>query len=126
MKLLLDTHAFLWYVWGDAQMSKSAKALIDDPNNETLLSPASWWEIAIKVSIGKLTLAEPYGSFMQRETQRFSRLDITLDHLTIVASLLLHHRDPFDRLLVAQAMIEQIPIVSGGPKLDQYPGTRLW
>ena len=70
-------------------------------------------------------MAEPYGTFMQRETQRFARLDITLDHVTVVATLPLHHRDPFDRLLVAQAMVEQVPIISGDPKLDQYLVTRM-
>src|SRR5262245_9471287 len=108
MKLLLDTHAFLWFAQGDPHLSSLARNIIGDPNNDPLVSPVSWWEIAIKVSIGKLTLAEPYGTYLKREILPFGKLDITLDHTTVVAALPFHHRDPFDRLLVAQATVEQI------------------
>jgi PIN domain nuclease of toxin-antitoxin system len=128
MNLLLDTHALLWFFWDDPQLSATAKALIEDPANRKLVSRASCWEIAIKVSIGKLNLGEPSGTFLPREVARnlFEILPITLDHATAVESLPLHHRDPFDRLLIAQAMREGIPLVTADPVFDSYPVKRLW
>jgi PIN domain nuclease of toxin-antitoxin system len=128
MKLLLDTHAFLWFVLGDSQLSSAAKAWIQDPANEKYLSPASYWEIAIKVSIGKLVLHEPYDDFMQRTIpgNGFIILPIEVKHASVVATLPLHHRDPFDRLIIAQAIVEQVPIVSGDKAFDAYPISRLW
>jgi PIN domain nuclease of toxin-antitoxin system len=128
MRLLLDTHAFLWFVLKDAKLSAAARALILDPNNEVLLSPASCWEIAIKVSIGKYTLPEPFGVFMPREisNNQFDLLEIEVAHTAVVAALPFHHRDPFDRLLVAQALAEKIPLISADPVFDAYGLTRLW
>ncbi len=128
MKLLLDAHTFLWFVWDDAQLTENAKALIIDPMNQKFISAAIYWEIAIKVSIGKLDLGEPYRSFMHREIDRnnFDILPVSVDHAAAVSVLQFHHRDPFDRMLIAQGMVEQIPIVSGDPAFDAYPITRLW
>lgn len=128
MKLLLDTHAVLWFVLGDRQLSATARALIDDSANEKLVSPASFWEIAIKISVNKYSLNEPYESFMQRGIagNGFGILAIEPKHTAVLTTLPFHHRDPFDRLLVAQAMIEQLPIVSADPLLDAYPIQRLW
>src|SRR5215468_3385311 len=106
MTLLLDTHAFLWFCQGDPLLSPTAKTLIEDAANRKLLSLATCWEIAIKAGLGKLQLGEPSSSFLRREIPRnnFDLLPITLDHATTVETLALHHRDPFDRLLVAQAI----------------------
>lgn len=128
MNLLLDTHTTLWFFWDDPQLSPDAKRLIEDPANRKLVSIASCWEIAIKAGTGKLQLGEPSVSFLNREITRnnFEILPIGLYHATAVETLPLHHRDPFDRLLVAQAQIEQIPIVSADPVFDHYAVTRLW
>lgn len=128
MRLLLDTHTFLWFVLDDPQLSVKADALISDPNNEVEISPASSWEIAIKISLGKYTLAEPYAVFMEREiaANHFRILHIEPKHTAVVSALPFRHRDPFDRLLVAQAMAEQIAIVSGDAALDTYGIVRLW
>src|SRR5438874_1475001 len=129
MDLLLDTHAFLWFVWNHPQLSVTARSLIVDPANRKLVSGASHWEISIKVSIGKLDLGEPYRSFMHREITRnnFEILPVSLDHSAAVAVLPFHHKDPFDRMLVAQANVENIPLVSADVIFDAYAGVRrLW
>jgi PIN domain nuclease of toxin-antitoxin system len=126
--LLLDTHTALWFFWDDPQLSASAKSFIEDVNNRKLVSIASCWEIAIKVGLRKLDLGEPTRSFLLREIARnnFELLSIELDHIAMVETLAPHHRDPFDRLLVAQAMIEQLPLVSADQILDLYGIARLW
>ncbi len=128
MKLLLDTHAFLWFVLNDPQLSAAARALIGDPANEVAVSPATLWEIAIKISIGKYRLNEPYQTFMEREiaANQMRLLTIEPRHTAPLVTLPFHHRDPFDRLLVAQALVEQMPLVSADATLDAYPITRLW
>ena len=109
-------------------MSATARTLIEDATNRKLVSLASCWEIAIKAGTGKLSLGEPSCSFIEREiTQNFfGLLDINLNHATWVETLPSHHRDPFDRLLIAQAICENIPIRSADRIFDAYPVTRLW
>jgi PIN domain nuclease of toxin-antitoxin system len=126
--LLLDTHTMLWFFWNDPQLSAPAKALIEDADNRKLVSIASCWEVAIKVGLGKLDLGEPSRSFLPREIARnnFQLLPISLGHATMVEGLVAHHRDPFDRLLVAQAMTEGLPLVSTDGIFDQYGINRLW
>jgi PIN domain nuclease of toxin-antitoxin system len=128
VKLLLDTHAFLWFILDDPQLSVKADALISDPNNEIEISPASYWEIAIKVSIGKYSLPEPYEVFINREiaTNDFRILHIVPKHTAVVSMMPFHHKDPFDRLLVAQAKVEGLAIISADAALDAYGITRLW
>lgn len=128
MRLLLDTHALLWFVLGDTQLSKTALALILDPANEKLVSPASYWEIAIKLSIGKYALHEPYEDFMRRGIagNGFGILPVEPGHTAALIALPFHHRDPFDRLLIAQAMVEKLSVVSADAIFDAYPITRLW
>ncbi len=128
MRLLLDTHAFLWFVLHDPLLSQTAESLIADPRNEIEISPATYWEIAIKIGIGKYSLTEPLRDFIEREiaTNRFRILHIEPRHVAPLTNLPFHHRDPFDRLLVAQAMTEQISLVSNDVVLDAYPVTRLW
>jgi len=128
MNILLDTHTFLWFVWDDAQLSQTAKDTITDPNNRKLVSMASVWEIAIKVSLQKLDLGMPYLSFMQSQLaiNLFEILPMALEHGAEVSRLPFHHRDPFDRLMIAQAMWEQIPIVSADSAFDAYSVKRIW
>jgi PIN domain nuclease of toxin-antitoxin system len=127
MKLLLDTHTFLWFLDDSPQLSQKGKDLLE-ADNALLLSIASLWEIAIKLRLGKLTVAVPIEVLMtQQLTQNdIELLPITVAPLIIVSTLPLHHRDPFDRLLIAQAMVEQMPIVSADPAFDAYPVQRLW
>jgi PIN domain nuclease of toxin-antitoxin system len=108
-RLLLDSHAMLWFSWDDPRLSGTAKALIEDAGNRKLVSIASCWEIAIKVGLGKLDLGEPSQSFLSREiaSNNFELLPITLAHATMVEQLAVHHRDPFDRLLAVQAIADQ-------------------
>ena len=128
MKLLLDTHLLLWAAGPSHNLSSQARQLIDDPENELIASTASLWEIAIKSSLGKLRLAQPFEQLIPQQLQlnAITPLGITLNHLVVVAGLPFHHRDPFDRLLIAQALAEQIPIVSADPVFDAYGVTRLW
>ncbi len=127
MRLLLDTHTLLWYALNDPCLSPTASALIQDPANEILLSPASYWEIAIKVSIGKLQLHQPYQDFIDvcLNTYHFVILPIEPQHTAVVASLPFHHKDPFDRLLVAQAQVENVPIIGNDMAFDPYGIQRL-
>ena len=124
----MDTHAFLWFITKDAQLSATAQSLIADPNNEVLVSPASYWEIAIKVSIGKYPLHVPYETFITQgiEGNGFKVLAIEPRHTAVLTTLPFHHRDPFDRLIVAQALMESIAVVSCDTVLDAYGVERLW
>lgn len=130
MRLLLDTHALYWYVEGDQKLSSTAQTLIQDAANEVLISPASYWEIAIKVSLGKWVLNRPYEEFIDMGLTQygFHVLPILPDHTAKLIGLTFpkNHKDPFDRLLVAQAMTENIPLVSADPQLDAYGVQRLW
>jgi PIN domain nuclease of toxin-antitoxin system len=128
VRALLDTHAFLWFVLNDAQLSGNARAFIADPTNILEISPATYWEIAIKISVGKYALTQPFRPFMEDQIRinRFHILPIAVAHAAVVATLPMRHRDPFDRLLIAQAVVEQIPILSNDPTFDAYPVTRLW
>lgn len=128
MNILLDTHAFLWFIAGSENLSDKARELIEDEANHVFLSAASLWEMAIKVSLGKLTLTEPFETLIpeQLAVNGIELLAISVPHATRVASLPFHHRDPFDRLLIAQALTEEIPIISGDEAFDAYGITRLW
>ena len=130
MNLLLDTHSLLWYGLNDPKLSVVARRLILDPQNIVLLSPVSFWEIAIKVSIGKLALHHPFEEFIDLclVQNGFKILPIEPRHTARVITLGFpsNHKDPFDRLLVSQAIVEQVPIVSDDPHLDAYPIQRLW
>ena len=128
MRLLLDTHTVLWYLTGDPRMSATAIRLIDDPDNVKFVSPMVHWETAIKISIGKYTLHQPFDEFFQRGMQRtgFRDLPIQIQHTTLLSTMPFHHRDPFDRLLVAQALAELMPVISSDAALDAYGVQRLW
>ena len=128
MRLLLDTHTFLWFIMGDPKLSEKARALIEDTRNERLLSIASLWEMAIKHSVGKLSLGQPFEVLIPQQLERNSIeiLPITVAHLTVVATLPFHHRDPFDRLLIAQAAVERLSVLTVDSAFDAYAVERLW
>jgi len=128
LRLLLDTHSFLWFINGSPQISRNARTLIEDASNQPLLSAASLWEMAIKLSLGKLSLAQPFEVLIpqQMRLNGIKLLGIEIEHTAAVSKLPFHHRDPFDRLLIAQAMVEQIPIVSADTAFDTYSIKRLW
>jgi PIN domain nuclease of toxin-antitoxin system len=128
MKLLLDTHAFLWAVSEETLLSDQARDLIQNNRNDLLLSTASLWEIAIKLSIGKLTLTEPYDVFVPEQLAVLGVvvLPASIQHYALVAGLPHHHRDPFDRLIIAQAIAEKLPIISIDDKFDKYSVQRRW
>jgi PIN domain nuclease of toxin-antitoxin system len=128
MRILLDTHAFLWFVLGDVQLSHNARTMIEDSAHEKLISPAVYWEIAIKIGIGKYVLAEPYETFMDRGINQngFVILPVEPRHTAVLTTLPHYHRDPFDRLIIAQALVEQISVVSDDEAFDYYPITRHW
>ncbi len=128
MRLLLDTHAFLWFVTNDPHLSESALDLVAEPTNDVLVSPASCWEIAIKVSLGKYPLTVPFETFFREgiDENDMAILPIEIRHAAILSSLPMHHKDPFDRMIVSQAIVEQIPIVSQDVALDAYGVQRLW
>lgn len=128
MILLVDTHAFLWYLTADPRLSAAAKILMINPAHQLFLSRASLWEIAIKVSIGKLTLPSPFPTLIPQKLQQTGTqiMEIKLEHLAAIIPLPFHHKDPFDRMLVARCIVDQIPILSADSVLDQYPIKRLW
>jgi PIN domain nuclease of toxin-antitoxin system len=108
MRVLLDTHTFLWFITADAQLSSAAESAIRRPDTDAFLSIASVWEIAIKVSLGKLPIPLPLDTFIpeQLRLNRITLLSIEMQHAFEVARLALHHRDPFDRIIIAQAQVE--------------------
>ena len=128
MKFLLDTHTFIWFVLNQPELSSVARDLIINPNHDILLSPATHWEIAIKISIDKYQLPDPYEVWMNQQllTNTFEILPITIAHTATVINLPFHHKDPFDRLLIAQAIVENIPIISTDGIFDLYPVDRIW
>ena len=128
MRLLLDTHTMYWYIEDDPQLSGPARTLIQDASNEILISPASYWEIAIKISVRKWRMNRPYEEFINIGLNQygFQILPILPTHTARLIGLPFHHKDPFDRLLVAQALTEQVPIVSADVQLDAYGITRIW
>ena len=128
MNLLLDTHTFLWFITNDARLSARALALVAAASNHRWLSVASVWEIAIKLSLGKLSVVQPLGPFLRAQlaVNRIELLGITLEHAARVATLPFHHRDRFDRLLTAQCQTESLALVSHDSIFDAYAVRRLW
>ena len=128
MNVLLDTHTFLWFVAGEEKLSPKARTAIENPDNVKLVSMASFWEIAIKVSLGRLSLTQPFRHFLtsQMEINGFNQLQIEITHLDVVRGLPLHHRDPFDRLLAAQCIADDLTLFSADAAFDPYPVKRIW
>lgn len=128
MRLLLDTHAFLWWIGDDPRLPAKARKQISAARNEVFLSVASAWELAIKTSIGRLQLTENLEDFVPRHVavNGFQVLPVHLRHALRVATLPDHHGDPFDRILVAQAQIERLVLVSGDGQIARYAVTVAW
>jgi len=128
VRLLLDTHALLWFISGNSRLSPAARSAIEDGNNDVYISAASLWEIAIKVSIGKIELSEPFEVLIPQQLaeNEIELLDISVEHTILVTSMPFHHRVPFDRLIAAQAKIEQLTLISVDEIFDLYGVERLW
>lgn len=127
MKALLDTHTFLWAITEDSRLSPRARQVFT-ANSSLWLSVVSVWEILIKVRTGKLTLPEPTGPYLVKELTKnqIEILPLNLDHVLRIEKMQLHHRDPFDRVLIAQSLEESLPIVTSDPQFEKYPVELLW
>ena len=128
MRLLLDTHALLWSVLDDAHLSRAARSAIASDSTEILISAVSIFEITLKHRLGKLRQATPFARHHQRMMAEleWSALPVSMDHASLAGSLDIPHKDPFDRLLIAQARIERVPIVSNETLFDAFGVERIW
>jgi PIN domain nuclease of toxin-antitoxin system len=128
VKLLLDSHVLIWWASSSEKLSERVYSLINDTNNTLVFSIASVWEIQIKLQLGKLNLNSSLPVLIenQQRVNNLQLLPIELTHIYALTNLPNHHRDPFDRLLIAQANVEQVPIVSVDSVFDNYPIQRLW
>jgi PIN domain nuclease of toxin-antitoxin system len=128
MRLLLDTHTLIWWTLTPERLSQRVLSLLDDSSNDLIFSVASVWEMQIKIQLGKLKLNMPLASLIdnQQQTNDLQILRIELVQVLALQNLPNHHRDPFDRLLIAQAIVEQVPILSLDTAFDAYPVERWW
>jgi PIN domain nuclease of toxin-antitoxin system len=128
VRLLLDAHTLIWAADDPSRLSRAALTAVQDPANDRLLSGGTIWEIAIKVALKKLTLTQPFQQWMDQAIAdlKLSLLPITVVYADVQANLPHHHRNPFDRLLVAQALSESLTIVSTDVVFDLHGATRLW
>ena len=128
MRLLLDTHTFLWFIGGNTALSPYARQLIEDRTNERLLSITSLWEMAIKASLGRLTLTLSFTDLVAEHVHgnAIELFEILPHHLDILTTLPFYHKDPFDRMIIAQGQAENIPILSRDSAFDDYAIRRLW
>jgi|SRR5271163_4050989 len=126
MRVLLDTHTFLWAISDDSRLSPTVRSLM--AGGECCFSVASIWEVIVKAKTKKISLPEPVGPFLISElaASRVRILSITLNHVLRIEGLDLHHRDPFDRMLVAQCLEENIPILTADPFFRNYPVRVIW
>jgi PIN domain nuclease of toxin-antitoxin system len=123
----MDTHAFMWFVNGDSRLGANARQEIENQDNISYLSIGSLWEIAIKINIGKLKLSYPYVTVIQQiEENGIELLPIKFLHTQQLTALPLHHRDPFDRLIIAQAIAEDMMIISKDENFNYYPVEIVW
>lgn len=128
MSYLLDTHTFLWFINDDPSLSAAARATIEDADSLIYLSVASLWEMAIKFSLGRLVVPAPFTDFFDDQLRKntIRLLNIKIEHTGIVAMLPFHHRDPFDRLIIAQSQSENLPIIGKDEIFDAYGVQRHW
>ena len=128
MRALLDTSSFLWFIGGSKKLSAKAREVMENYDNELVMSVASLWEIAIKLSIGKLELSEPFDRLIPEkiEENTIDILQINLSHLSAMMMLPLHHRDPFDRLIIAQGIFEKLPIIACDEAFESYHIDIIW
>jgi len=124
--IIVDTHAFIWFISGDKKLSKTARKAIEKANT-IYLSVASIWEMAIKISLGKLELGQPFDKINEEIVNNgFELLDINFQHALALSELPFHHKDPFDRMILAQAMTEKIPIISIDQHFPNYDVNVIW
>jgi PIN domain nuclease of toxin-antitoxin system len=127
LKLLLDTHVFMWWDHDEKKLSQAAFDAISDPRNEVLFSVVTVWEMIIKTQIGKLSLRRPLAEILRdQQSNRLRLLAVELSHVLAVEPLPPIHRDPFDRLLIAQAVAEGASLVSADGVFGQYPVSIVW
>ncbi len=128
MNVLLDTHTFLWSITGDDRLSKTAEKAFLNPDNNLFFSAASFWEICIKMSLGKLSLKRGWFKTIQEEMKinAIQWLPVEMQHCAELTKLPFHHRDPFDRMLIAQAMVEDLQLLSRDSRLSAYEIKRIW
>ena len=128
MKALLDTHTFLWWITDNPKLSSRVRKIIGDGRNELFFSAASGWEIAIKAQLGRIKIPDKPELFISEQmvANAIQGLPIQISHAVHVYNLPPHHRDPFDRMLVAQAQLEGLPILTDDPQISQYPVKVIW
>ena len=128
MKVLLDTHTFLWWITDHPKLPSRVREIIGDGNNELFVSAASGWEIAIKAKLGRLQLPDEPQRFIleQLSLNAIQSLPIQMSHALHLFSLPDHHRDPFDRILISQAQLEGLPILTADPQIALYPVEVIW
>ncbi len=128
MNILIDTQAIIWFAENNAHLSNQARAPMEDTGNDCFISMASFWEISIKINLGKLDIKGlSLQAFMDEVSDNdFLTLDIRRDHILENEKLSLYHRDPFDRLIIAQAIAEEMPVVSNDVIFDAYAVSRIW
>jgi len=128
MKYLMDTHAILWISNDDSRLTKKVREIFLNADSEILISLASIWEMAIKISLKKLRVKNSLNYFVDNDisNNNIKIMNIELDHLVYISNLPLHHRDPFDRLIISQAIKEKLPIISADSFFDLYPIKRIW
>jgi PIN domain nuclease of toxin-antitoxin system len=128
MKYLLDTHAFLWFVTDDDKLSSKARSIIKNSNNEVYFSAASAWEMSIKIRLGRLTIEEGLEPFIVKQLaeNKFSTLAITIFHSIYTSKLPEIHKDPFDRMIIAQAQVEDLSLISKDKNIKKYKVPVVW
>lgn len=128
MKVLLDTHALLWYYQDSPELSDKVKELVADESSDVAISVASFWEIGVKLSVRKLELGEPFEDFADTVVyaHKFKVLGIELPHIAHISRLPMHHRDPFDRMIIAQSFCEEMPVVTVDLKFERYGVATIW
>ncbi len=128
MNLLLDTHAFIWWATAPEKLSPQARVSCEEVNNTLLLSVASVWEMQIKLQLGKLKLSDSLKAFIeyQKDADALHVLPIAVEHVFALDSLPLHHKDPFDRIIIAQATVEEYFVVTKDESFKMYPVKLLW
>jgi len=127
MNLLFDTHAFLWFSEDNPSLSKKTKLIIENPENNCFISMASLWEMAIKISLKKLNIKLNFNQMLEEIYKHdFILLPIDFDHTVELTSMDFHHRDPFDRLIIAQSIVENLTIISIDKVFDKYNIKRIW
>jgi PIN domain nuclease of toxin-antitoxin system len=121
MRFLLDTHILLWFLEGNKLLAKSCRQIIANPQNDVFVSVASLWEMAIKISLGKLTLVQPLADVIKQiVVEDIIILPILPEHILQILTLPFHHRDPFDRIIIAQSQIENLPVVTDDREFGAY------